>query len=164
MVLSNKYPMNRWKKYPKIRAKTGVNIQHEKILNNFEKSAVPESIPAPITAPIIAWEAEAGMAKKVRMAMVTAAARAQQNASAGRSRERSLTVSIHFGPSIREPINTNIPVSRTAVLYLMTPVVTPVPKILAESLAPRPQPRKIPLVIFHMTAIPLSAGLCYLIA
>lgn len=40
-------------------------------------------------------------------------------------------------------------VKRMAVRYFTIPVVTPVPKIFAESLAPKLQPRKIPLMIFH---------------
>jgi hypothetical protein len=58
---------------------------------------------------------------------------------------------MHLGPSRRAPNNTKIAVRDIAVLYFIVPVATPVPKIFAESLAPRLQPRRTLLKIFHIS-------------
>jgi hypothetical protein len=61
-------------------ADTGVNIQHIIILYSCEKSAVPDTTPAPKIAPTMACDVEHGRARYVKTNMVMPAARAAKNA------------------------------------------------------------------------------------
>ncbi len=66
------------------------------------------------------------------------------------------TVAKHFGPSKTAPIRTKTEINMMAVLYLMILAATPVPKMFAESLLPRPHPKKIPLKRVHIASHPVA--------
>lgn len=83
-------------------------------------------------------------------ATVIPAVRAATKAVVAESFESFPTVAKHFGPSRSAPSKTKMEINMIAVLYLMILAATPVPKMLAESLLPRPQPKKIPPMTFHM--------------
>jgi hypothetical protein len=61
----------------------------------------------------------------------------------------SPTMPMLLYPSKSAPITTKIAIRMVAVLYVKTLAATPVPKILAESLLPRPQPRNTPPMSVH---------------
>jgi hypothetical protein len=85
---------------------------------------------------------------------VIPAPRADIKAVVAESLENVPTVAKHFGPSKSAPIKMKMESSMIAVLYLRILAATPVPKIFAESLLPRPQPKKIPLKRVHIALYP----------
>jgi hypothetical protein len=84
------------------------------------------------------------------MVMTMAEDRAQTKAVVTDNSVKPPTMVMHLGPSRQAPSSKKQTQSRTAVRYRIKPALTLVPKILAKSLLPSPQPRKIPPLSCHM--------------
>lgn len=134
-------------------ADIGANIQHNMILYSLEKSAVPDTMPAPKIAPTMACDVEHGRARYVKINMVRPAARAVKNALSDVKSESFPRAAKHFSPSNIAPNITNMEIRTIAVLYLIICAATPVPNMFAESLLPKVHPKNIPEIIFHILFI-----------